>query len=466
MQIPILNGIYTDEASNFRTSYPRNLIPVPKENGISNGYLRPSYGLEAFGTGPGVDRGGVEWDGVLYRVMGTKLVSVASDGTVTELGDVGNGGTCTLVYSFDRLAITSGGRLYYWNGVTLTQVTDPDLGTALDVIWVDGYFMTTDGEFLVVTELTDPTQVDPTKYGSSEADPDPVKALLKLRNEAYAANRYTIEVFENVGGVGFPFQRIEGAQMTRGTVGTYANCVFLEAIAFVGSGRGEAPAVWIGSGGRTQKLSTREIDQILQDLPESTLAQVVLEPVVEKSHQWLYMHLPNQTWVYDGAASQVLGDPVWFSLDSGLVNPSQYRFKHLIWCYNQWIAGDPTSNTLATYSDAVSSHYGDVIGWDFGTKIVYNNSRGAVMHEMELVALPGRVPFGQEGTVWTSYSTDGETFSQEKAKSTGASGQRNKRIVWYQQGFMRNWRIQKFRGTSESHMSIARLEAQIEPLNA
>jgi hypothetical protein len=102
-------------------------------------------------------------------------------------------------YSFDRLAIASGGRLYYWNG-TLTQVTDPDLGVVLDVVWVDGYFMTTDGESLVVTELSDPTQVNPLKYGSSEVDPDPVVALLKLRNEVYALNRNTIEVFDNVGG--------------------------------------------------------------------------------------------------------------------------------------------------------------------------------------------------------------------------------------------------------------------------
>jgi hypothetical protein len=29
---------------------------------------------------------------------------------------------------------------------------------------------------------------------------------------------------------------------------------------------------------------------------------------------------------------------------------------------------------------------------------------------------------------------------------------------------MRNWRIQRFRGDSDSHMSFARLEAQIEAL--
>jgi hypothetical protein len=57
----------------------------------------------------------------------------------------------------------------------------------------------------VVTELSNPLAVNPLKYGSSEVDPDPVVALIKLRNEVYALNRNTIEVFDNVGGELFPF---------------------------------------------------------------------------------------------------------------------------------------------------------------------------------------------------------------------------------------------------------------------
>ena len=138
MQIPILNGIYADNTPELRTSYPVNMVPVPKKSGISNGFLRPSDGIVANGTGPGTDRGGINWNGICYRVMGTKLVTVASNGTVTTLGDVGGpvNELVTMDYSFDRLAIASGGRLYYWNGV-LTQVTDQDLGLVLDVVWVD-----------------------------------------------------------------------------------------------------------------------------------------------------------------------------------------------------------------------------------------------------------------------------------------------------------------------------------------
>ena len=465
MQIPVLSGIYTDENSDFKTSYPRNLIPVPKEQGISAGYLRPADGIIQSGTGPGVDRGGINWNGALYRVMGTKLVSIAKDGTVSVLADVGGTGEVTFDYSFDRLAIASSKKLFYWNGSTLTQVTDPDMGDVIDFVWVDGYFMTTDGTSLVVTELLDPTAVNPLKYGSSEADPDKVLGLHKIRNEVYALNRYTCELFQNVGGTLFPFERVEGAQLMRGVVGTFAVSVFMEALAFVGSGRNEAPAVWIGQNGQTAKISTREVEQTLMTYTEAQLALTVCEVRVSEGHQFLYVHLPDQTLVYDGAATQVLQKPVWHRLTSSVVGLVRYRGQNLVWAYDRWNVGDPTSSKFGYLTNAISSHYGDLVGWEFGTEIVYNESRGALFHEIELVCLTGRAAFGDVSTIWTSYTTDGETWSQERPRTVGKQGERNKRITWMQQGHMRHWRAQKFRGTSDAHMSIARLEATLEPLN-
>ena len=92
MQIPILNGIFTDNGPDFRTSYPVNLVPTPKSNGISEGFLRPADGIIGNGTGPGTDRGAINWNGVCYRVMGSKFCSVAADGTVVVIADVFNNG--------------------------------------------------------------------------------------------------------------------------------------------------------------------------------------------------------------------------------------------------------------------------------------------------------------------------------------------------------------------------------------
>lgn len=470
MQIPIVSGIFSDQNADFRTSYPRNMVPVPKEQGISEGYLRPADGIVTLGAGPGVDRGGINWNGVCYRVQGSSFIKVGADGSITNYGDVGAGGPVSMDYSFDRLAIASAGKLYYFYNDVLHLVTDPDLGIVLDVKWIDGYFMTTDGTSLVVTDLTDPNSVNPLHYGSSEVDPDPIVSVQKLRDEPHAVNRYTIEVFNNIGGVAFPFQRNEGAQIQRGAVGTHACCVFTggnaELIAFVGGARNEPCAVWVGANSQSTKISTREIDTILQEYSESQLAGIVLETRIDKSHQLLYVHLPDQCLVYDAAASQAMQIPVWYILTSSVVGRGQYRARGLVWCYGKWIVGDPTGINIGVLDNTTASHHGDTTGWDFQTTMLYNESKGAQIHRLELVALPGRVSLGDDPVVWTSYSIDGETWSQELTCPAGMQGDRLRRITWLRQGFMRNWRTQKFRGTSDAFISFARLEAEVEPLNA
>lgn len=466
MQIPILQGVFADESATFRTAYPRNMVPVIKDSGISQGYLRPADGIVQAGTGPGVTRGVIVWRGILYRVMGQKLIRVNANGSTTNLADIPGVGKVTMDYSFDRLAIAANGRLFYWNGSALSEVTDPDLGVVVSMAWVDGYFMTTDGASLIVTDLNDPTAINPLRYGSSEADPDPVVSLLKLRNEIYALNRNTIEVFNNVGGIGFPFQRNEGAQIQRGAVGTHCCAVFLESVAFLGGARDESPAVWLGINSTTQKLSTEEIDIILQQYTEAELAASVMEVRVDRNHQWLYLHLPDQTLVHDAAASAAAQSPVWFILTSSVVGNGQYRAQHFAWAYDKWHCADPTSNAIGTLSLDLSTHYGQAVGWEFNTAIAYNESRGAIFHQLELVSLPGRVPLGKNPAVWTSYSLDGEVWSQERLCRAGKQGDRTRRLTWLRQGHMRNWRIQKFRGTSDAFLSVARLEAQLEPLNA
>jgi hypothetical protein len=465
MQIPILSGIFSDNGPDFRTSYPVNLVPVPKASGISSGYLRPGDGIVSNGTGPGADRGGINYRGELFRVMGTKLVRISSSGVVTEIGDVGGPVTelVTFDYSFDYLGIASGGRLYLWDG-TLQQITDPDLGVVLDFVWVDGYFMTTDGEFLVVTELSDPFVVNPLKYGASEADPDPVVALLKLRNEVYALNRNTIEVFDNVGGALFPFQRIDGAQIQKGVVGTFACCVFQETIAFLGSGRNEAPGVYFGANGMAKKISTQEVDEILLQYSEAQLSKVKLEARNDRAHEHLYIHLPDRTIVFDAAASQALQDLVWFNLTSTTDGFAQYRARNMVWVYDKWTVGDPQSNNIGYFVDTIGTHWGEKVRWEFGTLIVYNEGKGALFHQMELVSLTGRVALGVDPQISTSYSVDGLSYSQEKFIKVGTIGDTSKRLSWFQQGHMRNFRIQKFRGDSDSHTAFVRLEAKIEGL--
>jgi len=288
--------------------------------------------------------------------------------------------------------------------------------------------------------------------------------VLKLRNELCSIGRYSIETYTNIGGSLFPFQRVSGAYIQKGAVNTWASTVYETAIALVGGGRNEPLAVWLCVNGQASKVSTREIDLVLNSLTTAELQAIRVESRLDKSHSFLYVHLPTQTLVFDSSASKTANDYVWFTVDSGSFEKAQYRARNFTWVYNKWVCGDPTSSSIGYLVSNVSSHYGSKVCWEFATQMLYNQGKGAVVYEIELTVLSGLIQFADNPIVWTSYSSDGMTWSQERPKSCGAFGQSNYRLNWLQCGVLKTRRVQKFRGTSDAFITVASLEINLEPL--
>lgn len=470
MRIPLLAGVYADSSAAFHTSYPTNLEPTLVSSGLSEGYISDVPGVTTLGTGPGAERGGINWNGICYRVMGSKLISVAADGTVVVLGDVGdNGLPVSLDYSFDRLVIWSDEKQWYYCTPSgpdpgVTQVTDPDLGLPIAGLWIDSYFMSTDGENLVVTELNDPYAVDPLKYGSSEADPDPVVSLAKVRGEAYPLNRYTIQNFQNIGGTGFPFTNNPGGLIPRGVVGTHAWAYFLETFAFVGSGRNEQLSVYIAGAGQSVSISTSEIDAIIATWTVAEQALIQCEARIEKGEQRLYIHGPDKTLVYMRQASQLNKEPVWHILADGALMDEPYSPRNMVQVYDRWLVGDADGH-IGYLDETVSTRWGNIVGWQFDTMFLYGEGTGGIVKVLELAGLPGRAPFGISPTVALSWTFDGQTWSQERFISMGGFGERQRRVQWRPKFRFRNYVGLRFRSANASIATWAVLTAQVEPLS-
>jgi hypothetical protein len=462
MRLPLVSGITADTTAEFVQSFPVNLEVVAVDSKIAKAQFRMTSGAITLGAGPGVDRGGINWKEVLYRVMGTSLVRVAPDGTATILGDVGGSGPVTFDIAFQHLIVRSSDQLYYWDDTTLTHVTDTDLGPVFDMLWIDGYTMTTDGANIIVTELSDPTSVLPLKYGSAEEDPDMVTGLIKVRDEAYAMGQYTIQVFQNVGGNGFPFASVEGASIPVGCVGPTAKCLFGDSFAFVGSARNEAVGVYVAGSGSATRISSRIIDDELAKVPDTT--KIVLENRTSRAERRLLVHLPDKTLVFLFNASKVLGEPVWYIAQSGSGEP--YRIRNAVHCYGKTYVGDAAGNLIGELTDTVGTHFGDAAEWRFDVGLLYNQAKGGLIHAIELVGLPGRAPVGVEGTAWLSMTRDGQTFSVERGIPMGTRGQTSLRLQWRPRINFRNWIGFRFRGMSAAMPGFAACEATVTPLAA
>jgi hypothetical protein len=459
MQIPLLSGVVSGPEAEFIARYPLNLEPVPVDlKMLGQGQLRAGAGTIDFATGQGFDRGSILWNGTQYRVSGSKLVSVSPSGVVTVIGDVGNDGRrAGLDYSFDRLIIRSAGSLYYFDGTDLIQVTDEDLGVCVDAIWIDGYTMSTDGTSVVVTELNDPTEVKPLKYGSAENDPDPITGLIRYREEAYVLGRNTIQTFKNVGGNGFPFQTLQGGTIPFGCVSANAKCLWGDGFAFVGSGRDEALNVYAGGQGTATAFGNKALCDALAAVEDTTAIEI--EGRTYGGEQRLFVHLPDESWCFLVNASRIFGQPVWYRLQSN----GPYRLRNAVEVNGRLYVGDSASAKIGELTDRDPRHWGEDVDWGFDAGLVYNQGQGAIIHSAELIGLPGRG--SGDGAIFLSISRDGETFGTERSIRI-KPGDRTKRLQWRPHARLGVYLGFRFRGVGAMLPGIAALEVTAQSLGA
>ncbi len=452
MQVPILSGVAVKDGA-FVDSLPVNLEPRATDTGISKAQMVASRGAVGFATGPGLDRGGFDWNGTLYRAMGSRLVSVSAAGAVSDIGEIGSDAMpCGFDASFDRLGIRSAGKLFYYDGATLAEVTDADLGEVRDLLWVDGYFMTTDGQYLVVTDLSDPSSINPLRYGSAESDPDAITGLMEGRDEVYALGRYSIEAFQNVGGTGFPFQVQKGATIPFGCVGANAKVRIGEGFAFVGGGKDEPIGVYVASAGSARRVSTPEIDDLLA--AEANPAGIEVEQRLIRGERQLIVHLATCSPSLAVGASGEAEKAVWTLLQSGLFEP--YRLRRAVWCYGKHIIGDTAGSVLGELSQATADQFGEAVSWQFDAGLMFNEGRGALLTEIELHGLFGT----RDASVFLSVTRDGVAWSNEVARRL--TGRLGERVIWRPGLRVASLLGMRFRGTSRA--SIARCEVQAESL--
>ncbi len=463
-QVNIVSGIYV-RGADYRQSYPVNYYPAVMQNGISKAYLRPTPGLVEFAPVPGNDRGGLEFQGELYRVSGSRLVKVSPNAVVTDLGYIPGSGRVSIARGFDRFCIVTAGRgFYYMPGSGLTEITDPNFALATDVVFLDGYFVFTDGDFIFPAELSDPTTFDPIKFGSAEIDSDPIQSLEVVRNELHAVGSTTVEIYQNVGGAGFPFQRVKGAVITKGSVGRYASIEVEDGLFFVGSGRDEAPSVYVGSAGSARRVSTDEIDKQLQAYTPQQLATVTIDSYSSEGCYFVLVNLPDKTLAFDIWASVAASLPLWHVRTAAGEGDAPWRCSQPVRVYGKWIGGDPTSGRLCEVLNTVATEYGDVVFREFSTPLSFIDGNGFIVHKMELYGIPAATDVVVNPKISIAVSRNGVEYSNERWVMSGKRGLHSFSPVWRKLGRADKTMAARFRVANDSLFTPSRLEVEVEQL--
>ncbi len=317
--------------------------------------------------------------------------------------------------------------------------------------WIYGYFVTTYGTSFVVTELNDPTSVDPLKYGSAESDPDEVTGVDVLREELVVLGNDSIQFQQNVGGNGYPFANVKGAMIPVGCVSANAKCHVAGTIAFVGSGREEPLGVYLIAQGGAVRISDEEIDAMLAASTDITAISV--EARRFGNEQQLVVHTETKSAAITLRASQEADTGLWHYLET---DGGPYAPRNAVWCYDKHWVGSGT--TIGVLDDAISAQFGTEPGWSFDAGLLYNDGRAFVLREVEIT---GQFPRAEQA-VFFSLTREGELWSREVSRIM--DGRRTNRVLWRPNTRMQHIAGMRFRGHGK--VAIARGDVEVEPLSA
>jgi len=448
--------------TDYRDALSVNMYAVEKQILGAKGYLLSWPGLEQFATVPGIDRAGSynERFGDHYRVSGTSLVKISSAGTVVTLGTVPGSSQCRMkdFYSFNTQGIIADGKFFLYSpGGGFVEVTDPDLGSPIDGVWIDGYYFLTDGEYLYHTDLADETAIDPLKFATAEFMPDPSLGLMKTTfNQVVVFGRYSTEYFENVATDNFAFQRIKSRAQKIGIVATHAKCESGGTFYITGGIRESDVGVHILDVGKSVKISTREIDKIINAYSEPELAGMRMESRTDEDVSFILVHLPNETLCFNASIGERLGKAAaWTILESDSTG-ANYRgingvVDSRISDNKQWLYGDKIDGRVGAINNDLFANYDALNRFFLYTPLI--NLETLSINKVELKTIRGRNTLS-DAYLYGALTYDGANYVAEWFQLYSNPGDLNQRFIRRVLGYAREWVGFRFRGETRSRMAF------------
>ena len=246
-------------------------------------------------------------------------------------------------------------------------------------------------------------------FYSPESDPDDNKAIKSWQGKYVAVfGRNTTQWFGLTGNAEQIYSPQKSMQTSAGIVSTHAVCRYKDAFAAIGSTKGGTLQAMYIAPGAIQKISTANIDAIINSYKESELQGVLVETVMMNNHDFLFFHLPKETLVFDGNQN------VWFTLKSDIVGDKPYTGRHIIYNQEEGLTiGDAVTSRVGKLDDNVSSQYGEQSEFLLYTPLIrVNQGRGKVpLFDLKFDSIYGHINSFQ--SVFISQTLDGLMYGNE-----------------------------------------------------
>ncbi len=431
MRFPVVGPSYKSRALAFSAQRSVNLYPEPAEADARGQWiLWATPGIVSYADiGTWLPcRGAITMANIMYVVFGTSLYSVIS-GVATELGTIGGSDRLSIATNGSQIvfvSLSSGGWIYdVANG--LRQITDADYQPANNVTFLNQYFVFSrqNSQQFFLSSLADGSSYDILDFASAEGSPDNLISVLADNGELWLFGQSTTEVWTNTGDPIFPFQRINGAVLSKGIAGIHA-CTRLDNTVYWLSNEG---IVYSAQGYAPARISTFAIES---QFDGEDLSGAFMFGYVQDGHAFLVLTVGGATYVYDAATQQ------WHERSSRdqYHLDGEWRCNHVLEYNGTLYAMDSQDSLIGTLDPVEPEEFGREIVCTRVTSMIAEDAKALIVDSVQLIAETGIGPSdGSVPYVSLAVSRDnGHTFGNEKFASAGAIGQYSTRIIWRRLG--------------------------------
>ena len=365
--------------------------------------------------------------GALYTVHLNSLYKVTSDGVSVRIGAVPGSEPAFFARNDAdpiQIVVVSNDTAWKVENDVVTILNYPF--SPIGVEDVDGYFIfpVADGRFFISGINT--TDVDPLDFATAEANPDGLIAVAENRREIYMIGQDSTEVWVNTGAAAFPFERLTGAYIEKGSRSPHT-------IAKV-----DGLLVWVGFDGVVYRVAGYNFEAISQPFVEDLIRESTLETLlgfsyVVRGHHFYALQGQKTTgtkWTVEWDSETGF----WHHRESYLDRP--WRAFPSARAWDKTYVGDQLSGQIFEVKDGLKNEDGDPLLWGWDTTLIHDFPKHISFDELTLDFEVGDgIGSTKEGEVMLGWSDNaGRTWPIERTASLGAQGNFNTHVKFTRMG--------------------------------